>query len=65
MKEKDYVTGDYVLNISKCLRQKIQAFREDSIHELRDTPEQEIFELVIEELEDALAYISFSQVKNG
>jgi len=64
MRDKDYVKGDYVINISRILRDKIQAFREDSMPELRDIPEQEIFELVIEETEDSLAYISFSEVKN-
>ena len=64
MRDKDYVKGDYVINLSHMLRDKIQAFREDSMPELRGLPDQEIFELVIEEMSDALYYISFKEVKN-
>ena len=59
-----YRRGDKILNLSEAFRYKLQAFREDSDPDLAALPEQEIWECLIEELQESMPYYTLEDVKN-
>ena len=60
----NYKPGDKILNLSEAFRQKLKAFREDDQPELACCSEQEIFDCLVEELQESIPYYTLKEVKN-
>jgi 3-deoxy-D-manno-octulosonic-acid transferase len=60
-----YIPGDKILNLSEAFRYKLQAFREDDDPDLAASSEQEIWDCLIEELQESMPYYTLEEVKQN